>query len=43
MLGTHVQTASAKDRCNAISQKVKKEGKPHGKSPPQKREISTIE
>ena len=28
--------------CNAISHKAEKEGKPHGKSPPPKREISTI-
>ena len=42
MLGTHVQDASAKDRCNEISHKVEKEGKPHGKNPPPKREISKI-
>ena len=30
-------------RCNAISHKVEKEGKPHGKNPPPKREINTIE
>ena len=26
-------------KCNAISQKIKKEGKPHGKNPPPKREM----
>ena len=33
MLGTQVHNA------NAISHKVEKEGKPHGKNPPPKREI----
>ena len=33
MLGTHVHNA------NAISHKVEKEGKPHGKNPPPKREM----
>ena len=33
MLGTHVHNA------NAISHKVGKEGKPHGKNPPPKREM----
>lgn len=28
--------------CNEISHKVDKEGKPHGKNPPPKREIITI-
>ena len=29
-------------RCNEISHKIEKEGKPHGKNPSPKREISTI-
>ena len=33
MLGTHVHNE------NAISHKVEKEGKPHGKNPPAKREM----
>ena len=33
MLGTYVHNE------NAISNKVEKEGKPHGKNPPQKREM----
>ena len=36
MLGTHVHNE------NVISHKVEKEGKPHGKNPPPKREISKI-
>ena len=31
-----------RQRSNAISDKAKKEGKPHGKNPPPKREICTI-
>ena len=29
-------------KCNEIPLKMEKEGKPHGKNPPPKREISTI-
>ena len=36
MLRTQVQNA------NAISHKVKKEGKPHGKNPPPKREMKRM-
>ena len=36
----HVRYTCTKD--NAISHKAEKEGKPHGKNPPPKREITTI-
>ena len=37
MLGTHVHNE------NAISHKAEKEGKPHGKNPPPKREMPNID
>ena len=42
MLGAHLQDASVKYRCNAISHKEEKEEKPHGKNPSPKRELSKI-
>ena len=42
---THVQMQCCKYnvvQCNAVSLKIEKEGKPHGKNPPPKLEISTI-
>ena len=45
MFGTHVKMQCCTYnvmQCNEISLKIEKEGKPHGKKPPPKREISKI-